>query len=206
MAFSLTCPDLPVAQSMQIAEARIEWLNRGRVSTDSDITRKMGSIRISDNRTRCRKSESAQCHFTDCLSAFDERMGPLQVLDVDGAKRLRLRRAQHTTIDKVRNTVQQSTLLRHVWRLPHRARKHELPMERRRFTLKWHYIERLRIVDQAQFSLWSQDLGQLCKVPRGRRQAGDIFHRGRVQSLHLFGQRLGVIDDVVSTQLCHPFH
>lgn len=37
-----------------------------------------------------RKSESAQRHFTDCLSAFDECMGPLQVLDVDGAKRLRL--------------------------------------------------------------------------------------------------------------------
>ena len=45
-------------------------------------------------------SKSVQRYITDCFAALSQRVGLFQILDVNRAKRLRLRRSQFTPIHK----------------------------------------------------------------------------------------------------------
>src|SRR6266851_10139904 len=64
------------------------------------------------------------------LAGFQQRMRPLQVGGIDGAKGLIERGAQHALVDEVGNVVQKVVLGDHVGGLERAAGEHRLPVYR----------------------------------------------------------------------------
>ena len=111
---------------------------------------------------------------------------------------------QRARIHEARNLVEEPPLCFHVGGLEHRAREHELPVGRHALALEGYHVEALRIVDQREATLRRDQFGDLGHVLIG---VGGREHEARCaqsQRRDLGSDRLGVIDDVMGTELAAP--
>ena len=143
--------------------------------------------------------EAFQHNLADRGAAFDLCMSTPEVGGVDGAEVLSKRAAHAASVHELGHLVEQLVLALQVGGVEHRAREHELPVQRQAFGLELHHVERRgRIVDEADLALRREQLDELVPVPIGLREAGHVRDRVDLpaidQPLHLRGQRLAVVD------------
>jgi len=95
-------------------------------------------------------SETFEHDLPHGLAAFDQGMRAGQVFGIDAAEDGVGGRFDAAGVDQVSHTPQQNALLVHVNRLEHRAREHQLPVQRQRLVLEGVWIQSVHVVDDGQ--------------------------------------------------------
>ena len=132
-------------------------------------------------------------------------MSALEIGRIDRCQAVGQRCAYLARINQHAYLVQDAALLSHVWRAVNGPREHQFMVDGYRLWLERHDVQVLRIVDQAYTALRRDQFGDVADVVAGVRCRKYERRRIEAERLDLGGQRLRMVEDVMSAQHRHPF-
>jgi hypothetical protein len=128
-------------------------------------------------------------------------MGTPQVRGVDPPVMLTRGGAQASRINEAGDLVEERALGGDVLCAEHRAREHELPVQRQALALEERVIEALGVVDQGEPPLQGDQVNDRGEVGVSVGGGDNEARRPAPQGRHLGGQGLGMVDDMVGAEI-----